>query len=88
MQKVALQVSVSDAASLLTSNIKELNQHIYTKAQQQQVYEHLKSNLRHDELILHVDYAENYENKQQDEVQSAYFGHTQFNIFTALQRRK
>ena len=34
-------------------------------------------------ILVHVDYAESYENKQQDECQSAYFGHTQFSIFTA-----
>ena len=34
-------------------------------------------------MLLHVDYAESYENKQQDECQSAYFGHTTFSLFTA-----
>ena len=34
-------------------------------------------------ILLHIDYAENYENKQQGECQSAYFGHTSFSIFTA-----
>ena len=27
-------------------------------------------------MLVHVDFAENYENKQQLEIQSAYFGHT------------
>ena len=34
-------------------------------------------------MLLHVDYAESYENKQQDECQSAYFGHSTFSLFTA-----
>ena len=34
-------------------------------------------------IPLHVDYAENYENKQQGECHSAYFGRTSFSIFTA-----
>ena len=34
-------------------------------------------------MLLHVDYAESYENKQQDECQSAYFDHTTFSLFTA-----
>ena len=32
---------------------------------------------------MQVDYSEKYENRQQDEIQSAYFGHTAFSIFTA-----
>ena len=34
-------------------------------------------------ILLLVDYAENYENKQQGDSQSAYFGHTLFSIFSA-----
>ena len=33
------------------------------------------------EILLHVDYSENYVNKE-DEMQSAYFGHDSFSIFT------
>ena len=53
------------------------------KNQQYTVYNSQKSNLAADSIILHVDYAESYENKQQDEAQSAYFGHAQFSLFTA-----
>ena len=34
-------------------------------------------------VIVHVDYSENYSNKEQQEIQSAYFGHETFSIFTA-----
>ena len=33
--------------------------------------------------LLNVNYSENYENQQQDEIQSAYFGHATFSLFTA-----
>ena len=32
---------------------------------------------------MHADYSENYSNTQQGEIQSAYFGHNSFSIFTA-----
>ena len=35
------------------------------------------------EVFNHVGYSESYENKQQCEIQSAYFGRTKFSIFTA-----
>ena len=41
-------------------------------------YNRLKETLEKDECIVHVDYSENYKNKQQDEIQSAYFGHATF----------
>ena len=34
-------------------------------------------------MLMHVDYSENYVNVQQGEIQSAYFGHSAFSIFTA-----
>ena len=34
-------------------------------------------------ILVHVDYAESYENKQQGDSQSAYFRHTLFIIFSA-----
>ena len=42
----------------------------------------LQNNLIKNELLIHVDYSESYGNKQQREIQSVYFGHTRFSIFT------
>ena len=35
-------------------------------------------------MMMHVDYSESYKNAQQDEIQSAYFSHTCFSLFTAF----
>lgn len=43
----------------------------------------MKANLKLGECIIQVDYSEGYHNKNQDEIQSAYFGHETFSIFTA-----
>ena len=43
----------------------------------------MKKNLQENEVILHVDYSESYNNTQQEEIQSAYFGNSTFSIFTA-----
>ena len=42
----------------------------------------MKENFEPGTAIIHVDYSESYRNKQQDEIQSAYFGQTSFSIFT------
>lgn len=43
----------------------------------------MKRDLTKNECLIQVDYSESYCNKQQGEVQSAYFGHANFSIFTA-----
>ena len=34
-------------------------------------------------MLVHVDFAENYRNDQENEIQSAYFGHQSFSLFTS-----
>ena len=53
------------------------------KRQQHASYNGLKENLKAGEILLHVDYSQNYVNLQQGEIQSAYFGHDCFSLFTA-----
>ena len=42
-----------------------------------------RSLMTKNEILIHVDYSKSYENKQQSEIRSAYFGHTSCSIFTA-----
>ena len=60
-----------------------LKDHIHRKRIQVAVYNQSKANLKQGEAILYVDYSEFYKNKQQYEIQSAYFGQSTFSIFTA-----
>ena len=60
-----------------------MKKHIYVKRQQYACYNKLKEELGENEVLLHVDYSENYSNIQQGEMQCAYFGHDSFSIFTA-----
>ena len=78
-----MTVAVSDAIDRVNNQVESLKQHIYVKRQQVKCYNEIKENLEEDEILLHVDYSENYENKQQGEIQRAYFGHTTFSLFTA-----
>ena len=58
-----------------------LKRHLFTKHTQTSAH-NVKDNLKQNDLLIHVDYSEN-NNKQQWEIQSAYFGHASFSIFTA-----
>ena len=54
-----------------------LKRQLFTKRTQASAYE-VKDKLKQNDLLLHVDYSENYYNKQ-----SAYFGHASFSISIA-----
>ena len=60
-----------------------LKNHIHRKRVQVTAYNTCKTNLQQGEALVHVDYSESYKNKQQDEIQSAYFGQSCFSLFTA-----
>ena len=64
-------------------SVKSLKQHIFRKRSQAVSLIDAKSNLQEDQLLMQVDYSENYKNAEQNEKQSAYFGYTCFSIFTA-----
>ena len=81
LTKVQMEVSINEALEMWQETITVLKKHIYTKRQQNATYNRIKDNLTSE--VLNVDYSENYHNKQQQEIQSAYFGNTSFSIFTA-----
>ena len=61
----------------------ELKEHIHIKKIQVAAYNSCKTDLKQRRgAILNVDYSESYKNKQQDEIQSAYFGQSTFSLFT------
>ena len=83
VSKVVKIISTNEAIDLFEEHVKIFKNHIFIKRVQNRKYNDLKENLKEGEVIIHVDYSENYQNKNQDEIQSAYFGHSTFSIFTA-----
>ena len=82
VKKVVKLVDVEKAIELFHEQVKILKAHIFIKRTQDTHYNQLKENLKTNEFIIHVDYSKNYKNKEQDEIQSAYFSHNSFSIFT------
>ena len=83
IQKIEMSLSPREACKYFDEEIRILKRHIFIKRQQHAFYNSLKENMGVGELLMHVDYSENYVNTQQEEIQSAYFGHSTFSIFTA-----
>ena len=76
-------LSIEDALTLWNRKVQRLKEHIFTKRQQQSKISYLKANIKVNEVLIHLDYSENYESQDQNEIQNAYFGRTSFSLFTA-----
>ena len=70
VKKVFKSADVEEAIELFNEQLKILEVHIFVKRTQ-------------NAFIIHLDYSENYKDKEQDKIQSIYFGHNSFSIFTA-----
>ena len=83
IRKVSRNLSVTDAIESLKQQIALLKRHLFTKRTRASANNEVKDNLKQNDILIHVGYSENYNNKQQWEIQSACFGHASFSIFTA-----
>ena len=83
IQKVSCEMDLNDAEDVLVEKVRVLKYHLHVQWEQHKRYNEIKNGLKESEMLVHVDFAENYQNKQQSEIQSAYFGHTSFSLFTA-----
>ena len=54
----------------------------YRKRKQSKEYKKQIEEIKEGEAIIHVDFSENYKNKQQNEIKSAYCGQVQFSLYT------
>jgi hypothetical protein len=70
------------AEKLRATQFPNLVKHFYSKREQSSSYKSDKENLQVGEALVHVDYSENYKNKNQREIKSAYYGCKQFSLYT------
>ena len=68
---------------MMKYQIKVLKEHISVKRIQNTGYNEHKDSLRDEDLLVHVNFAENYRNDQQNKVRSPYLGHQSFSLFTS-----
>ena len=82
VQKTCLTASHGELVNMFNTQMPVLKKHIFVKREQNTFYNNVKDNLEENEMLVHVDYSKHYSNKDQEEIQSAYFGHNTFSIFT------
>ena len=83
-QKTFSISSGTETIALLMKLIGEMKVHFYVKLIQAKEYQSMRRNVKNNEIIIHVDFSENYNNKQQHAIQSSYFGYKSFSLYTVV----
>lgn len=74
----------SDLINELEVQLPKFKEHFFVKRVQQNHFDTTKNNLKENELVLQLDFAENYRILFQNEIQSAHFNYKQVSIFTCV----
>ena len=68
LTKILFKKSINKSTDLFNRTTGALIKYIYVKRIQLKFYDEVKNNLSRNEILVHVDYSENYENKHQREI--------------------
>ncbi|CAF3410399.1 unnamed protein product [Rotaria socialis] len=84
VEKKEFSGSVDEAILMFKSKIEFFLFHVYIKREQSKYFEKLKTEVIDEKILLQVDFAENFNMKEQDEIQSAHWNTKPLSIFTAF----
>lgn len=82
IQKIKKSGSVSELLHCLVQQWNSFLTHCYTKDVQGAYFELSKLSVSEDEVVIQVDFSENYQTFHQDEIQSAHWSYSQITLFT------
>ena len=83
-QKIEFSGSVDEAIVLLKSKVEFFLFHVFIKREQSNFFEQLKTDVTDEKIVLQVDFAENFNLKEQNEIQTAHWNTVPLSIFTAF----
>ena len=81
-EKNLMEKEGGEIADELESCIQDIKMHYYRKRTQSKEYKKQIEEIKEGEAIIHVDFSENYKDKQQNEIKSAYYHQGQFSLYT------
>ena len=85
VQKVRFKKQpLRNLVEIFNSSFKYYKLHKYLIKTQCESIQFIKNNQCEDEVIIYMDFAENFSTKSQRDVQSAFFAKKQISIFTSL----
>ena len=76
--------TVSDCVEQLSDHLPQFLNHVYVKRRQSQTFKSFRENVGNNEVVIQIDFSENYTCREQDEIQAAHWNNRQISIFTAV----
>ena len=83
-EKVICGKSGREIYSMLAQQTDNICEHYTGKRVQDAAYQKPIAELCEGEVIIHVDYSENFKNKQQNKIKAGYYDQGQFSLFTVV----
>ena len=83
LKAVIIEGTLEEAIDELNKSLKRFKTHVHIKQNQSDAFKQAKQNVEAGEIVLQIDFAENFQAVNQDEIQSAHWNQQQITIFTA-----
>ena len=83
-EKLLYIFTVSEVLEFFNTHLISTRNHWFLAKIQHKHYKNSQDDLGENDAIVHVSFSENYNNKQQHAIQSAYFGYQQFSSHTVM----
>ena len=84
VSKEDFEGTVSDCFQQLQKVLPNFLKHTYIKRIQAKPFIDLREHVKPNEIVVQIDFSENYECKEQNEIQSAHWAHTRVSVFTGV----
>ena len=83
-EKVLCKQTGEEVYHMLETQIEKIQEHYYRKCLPDATYWAQIKEHEEGEVMIHVDYSENFKNKQQNEIRAGYYCQGQFSLFTVV----
>ena len=84
VRKHQVDCTAADAKEDLIAQLQPFGRHVYNIRRQYEELEYLKENLPQGEIIIHEDFAENFQMKPHREIMAAHWSNEMITLFTAV----
>ncbi|KAK2548197.1 hypothetical protein P5673_031662 [Acropora cervicornis] len=84
VRKRKIEGTIADAKDDLREQLQPFGRHVYNIKRQYAEFKYLKESLQLGEVIIHEDFAENFQMKHQREVMAAHWSNDTVTLFTAV----
>lgn len=84
IQRNSYRDKAQKVVSIIQDKLPSFLRHVFIKRKQGMFFEKVKTGLKHGEVVMQMDFSQNYHHKTQDEIQSAYYSYTSSTLFTCM----